>query len=134
MHMLQVSATDAAGHVGVSSHVKIMVEDTGGVEAQAAASVRACARRDVDGVCMELRLVGDQDGDGVDNRWDFCPDSLPERAAEPDPQGAQLKALGGCACYQIVKALGLTAGTGPSTCTPALLERWKTRLHRALRQ
>lgn len=77
-----------------------------------------------------MRLVGDQDGDGVDNRVDFCPDSLPERSAEPDPQGARIKSLGGCACYQIVKALGQTG----RDCTPAMLEQWKTRLGRVLQQ
>jgi hypothetical protein len=144
MHMFQVSATDAKGNVGASTHVMVMVHPSKAV---------ACERRDVDGGCMSLRPAGDQDGDGIENRLDFCPDSVLERpsaegwtAARRGVQGFELVApggedgvrarsvedygdLGGCTCVQMARSLGmeLRAGMG---CDAATLERFRQRLVR----
>jgi hypothetical protein len=149
--MLQVSAVDEAGHLGVSPHVKILVQST--------ASATTCPRTDVGGVCMAYRVAGDQDGDGIDNRWDFCPDSLAEAGTGSSSGWVATKAaggglafrasgakavqiagaapryedLGGCTCYQIARELGLEGEGADAGCSVGTLERWRKRIADAAR-
>ena len=147
MHMLQVAATDESGNVGVSPHVKIFVQSSTSTDS-------LCARRDVGGACMAFRVPGDQDADGVDNRWDYCPDSLAESAAvapagwvaERTPgagltfeaargtkasmliQTPRFEDLGGCTCYQIATTLEVADEGRTTGCTSETLERWRQRI------
>ncbi|MEO0616154.1 MAG: ExeM/NucH family extracellular endonuclease [Pseudomonadota bacterium] len=111
---------------------------------------------DHDAVIVGLELMGDLDGDGVENSSDLCPATvIPESVpaielgagrfalvdgddifdiGEPNPFGTvPLRAsdLGGCSCSQILDALGDSSDQRDFGCEISTLSRWRSTLQPA---